>query len=174
MRICTHELAQEDCTLCDAGTWSNATGATNASVCQPCPSGLFQTGLGATATSDCTPCISGTYQSGLGSVSPSACSPCPENSFSSTLGAVSELTCQQCQPVGVAYFPGTGKTSQSDCDTLATKAVKCVTCRMQCYTSGMEACLSCRTNECYHFSNQQAPTARYPALPLIQTDDAEL
>ena len=45
---------------------------------------------------------------------------------------------------------------------------------MSCYTAGMAACLACRKNSCYYFSNQQAPTARYPALPYLETDDAEL
>ena len=46
---------------CRAGTYSNRTGAANASVCTACSAGMYSTASGASATETCRQCDAGMY-----------------------------------------------------------------------------------------------------------------
>ena len=60
--------------MCPAGTFSNATGAEDASACEPCPPG---THAGGVRSSECAPCPAGAYAPDAGSVE---CATCPVGS----------------------------------------------------------------------------------------------
>jgi hypothetical protein len=56
------------CSLCAAGTYSSALGASSSSTCARCAAGMYSSTIGATSSSTCRPCPSG-YWSESGSSS---------------------------------------------------------------------------------------------------------
>ena len=85
------------CTLCPAGTYSVAIGATSQSTCLPCPAGTWSGTAGVTS---CTPCQSGTYSTTTGRTT--ACSSLCKTSCSTgqymtaVCSAWADMQCSTC------------------------------------------------------------------------------
>ena len=95
---------------CPSGTYSNATGATSASVCTGiCPAGTSSL-AGSTVSTACQGCTSGYYCSG--GAAPTAC---PAGTYSSATSATSASSCTAC-PAGASSLAGsTASTSCQAC-----------------------------------------------------------
>jgi hypothetical protein len=84
------------CALCDAGTFSDATGQYQ---CRECAAGYYAPGLGSTA---CTTCWAGAYSP----AGAAQCTACPAGSMSTVVAAPSSAVCLAC-PIG-SWSPGNG------------------------------------------------------------------
>jgi hypothetical protein len=109
------------CTGCEAGTFSNASGASacvacpagsyasssHASACAACAPGKTSASPGALSASACVDCVSGTYEEG------NVCKKCPAGTASTQMGATSWETCKPC-PSG-EFSPSAGSAYCQKC-----------------------------------------------------------
>ena len=117
------------CTLCPAGTYSSAVGATTSATCTSCQAGQYSTATGATAP--CMACPVGQYCATLGTA-PAACTSAPANSYYTSTATTasgcswicnpgyyqSASTCVAC-PVGSWCYAGVQNTCPTNANSVA-------------------------------------------------------
>lgn len=99
------------CVECDAGSWSNVSGATSPSTCTACVSGRFSATSGASAASACLLCPTPNATSAAGS---SICDVCTPGFFGGICDA-----CPDCGPNG-ACLDGAARNGSCECDPFWT------------------------------------------------------
>ena len=112
---------QDDCTLCDPGTYNTSQGSTSCSICEDgyycpgaqnrvaCQAGKEGTGRGKTdEQSGCSDCPPGSFAQGIGNP---ACTLCAEGKYSAFTG---QTTCSSCD--AGRYNIGEGNTSCLICE----------------------------------------------------------
>ena len=120
-------------TMCAAGFYSSAIGATSSSACGACAAGTFSTASGASA---CQACAAGAYSTAVGSAA-AACPGglCGAGLYSTTLAASSSASCLACAAGSYSSAAGLGGACPSLCGaglysttTAATSSATCLAC----------------------------------------------
>ena len=93
--------SESTCQLCVAGSYSHLNSST---ACNLCAKGTFSSAVGSQSSTRCSDCYAGTYSDSPGS---SNCSQCPAGTSSAISGASSNVSCIIC-PVGKTSEPGAG------------------------------------------------------------------
>jgi hypothetical protein len=65
--------SEASCQNCDAGKYSNATGAISDASCQNCDAGKYSSAMGATSNATCQDCDAGKYSNATGATSNATC-----------------------------------------------------------------------------------------------------
>jgi hypothetical protein len=100
-------VPQEECFLCERGTYTDVKGA---GVCTPCPAGTYGLDLGASAQSQCTRCPLGTSSSVAGATLLDQCTSCAKGKFAEEPG---QAICTSCK--AGKYNTKVGSTSSTAC-----------------------------------------------------------
>ena len=97
----------EACTLCEAGKYSDLTGATNSSTCTSCVPGKYSILAGAESATSCLPCPLGHFSNYSAATN---CSRCPRGTYSNTTPATVCSLClmNQTSPVGSTSISACG------------------------------------------------------------------
>ena len=125
------------CVDCIAGTYSNVSGATSATVCQSCPNGLYS-GAGASFCADCT---AGSYYN----TTVNACAVCPAGYFSASSRS---SACSLCN--AGSYSASSNSTACQSCSSgfysSNNASTFCAQCTPGTYSIGSSqtVCKSCQ------------------------------
>jgi hypothetical protein len=82
-----------DCRMCEAGSFSTASGAVSQETCNWCQPGTYQSATGVQSDEMCILCGPGTYQSGLGMIDSKGCLLCGPGTYSLSIAASSSSVC---------------------------------------------------------------------------------
>jgi len=125
-------VPQEECFLCERGSYTDTKGA---DVCTPCPEGTYGLDLGASAQSQCTRCPLGTSSGVAGATLQEQCISCAKGTFAEKTG---EAVCTSC---------GAGKFNAQ---VGSTSATACTDCIAGTYSSTVQATSSTVCRFCDH------------------------
>ena len=139
-QILMHNLTQpaDLCLPCGAGTFSQATQASDAATCIDCPANSISE-----SGSDECKCAPGYHDQDPSTLA--SCLPCPENTFNPLIGAVGSELCIPC--ANVNSYSAEASPSQAACMCNAGyqgDGVNCIPCPTNTYATLTDAvCLSC-------------------------------